>query len=397
MAETNLYDVLSTSGQVATKGGPPLDQYASLQWLLSGSEACRCTCQGSSPSSVPWFWRSLPRGLRLQRRGLHHLRCRLLSNGPKRCRDPQRSTHLPSVALGPRVTVTTSSVSLKPATGNRVQSHPARARARSSHEPTMWACVASVGREHGRAGRNPPSLAAPMEPSRAGQWKPPCPSQRRDAVTSGNLPRYVLPGSPLEAVRAEAPHSPAFRVVGATREGRADVPQGRSRAQCSIERAAGWGSSRSPKPRKRTMNKKTQQLGEHFLVSLLNRLVPIVKTAQGVRATVKGQRSIQRTSSATWRRSSVLSWTTCRQRWTCWRRHTHQTNWRLKPTHSLSSFALTYPRRNEARELQAHWTSTISVRWATGNSPCKARPSLYSKDSPPVVRAALESGSEARV
>jgi Staphylococcal nuclease homologue len=26
MAETNLYDVLSTSGQVATKGGPPVDQ-----------------------------------------------------------------------------------------------------------------------------------------------------------------------------------------------------------------------------------------------------------------------------------------------------------------------------------------------------------------------------------
>jgi hypothetical protein len=161
MAETNLYDVLSTSGQVATKGGPPLDQYASLQWLLSGSEACRCTCQGSSPSSVPWFWRSVPRGLRSPRRGLRQLRCRLLSNGPKRCRDHQRSRHLPFVAQGPRVTVTTSSVSLKPATGNRVRSHPARAHARSSHEPTMWACVVSVDREHARAGRKPLSRNDP--------------------------------------------------------------------------------------------------------------------------------------------------------------------------------------------------------------------------------------------
>jgi hypothetical protein len=42
MAETNLYDVLTTLGPVTAKGGPPLDQYAYHQGLLAESEACRC-------------------------------------------------------------------------------------------------------------------------------------------------------------------------------------------------------------------------------------------------------------------------------------------------------------------------------------------------------------------
>ena len=86
----------------------PVDQYASHQELLSVNEACRCICQGLSTSSVPWLWRSVPRGWRSQRRGLRQLRCLRLSNGPKRYQNPQRSKHLPSVALGPSVIVTTS-------------------------------------------------------------------------------------------------------------------------------------------------------------------------------------------------------------------------------------------------------------------------------------------------
>jgi hypothetical protein len=84
--------------------------------------------------------------------------CRLLSKGPKRCRDPRKSRRSPSVGLGPRVTVRMSSVSPKPAMGSRVPSHRAQARARFSRERTMWGCVMSAGREHERSGESRPRL-----------------------------------------------------------------------------------------------------------------------------------------------------------------------------------------------------------------------------------------------
>src|SRR5919108_508525 len=42
--------------------------------------------------------------------------------------------------------------------GNRVPSHRAQVRARFSRGGTMWGCVVSAGREHGRAGESRPRL-----------------------------------------------------------------------------------------------------------------------------------------------------------------------------------------------------------------------------------------------
>jgi hypothetical protein len=53
---------------------------------------------------------------------------------------------------------------------------------------------------------------------------------------------------------------------------------------------------------------KARQTGEASTVNLLHRRVPVVKTDQGVRATVKGQPIAPASVSATWRRSSVMSW-----------------------------------------------------------------------------------------
>src|SRR5262245_24245269 len=79
----------------------------------------------------------------------------------------------------------------------------------------------------------------------------------------------------------------------------------------------------------------------------------------------------------------ALSKSTCMRRWKRWRRHTHQTNWRLKPMRYMSNFALTYQKGKKVGEPQDNWTSTTSVCWAKKNSPCKARSPLCSKDSHP--------------